>query len=340
MKQFLMIGLLIGVSASGQAQSVRTLVTPDSAAVGQTISFSILSSYDPDSYQPVYPDSTFFADPFEFRSMQVFRGVQARDSVVYRLQFFGTSDTLIAEKPIQFRSSTQALVTVRSAAVPVYFRSNLTADVGELRPIKPIFDFARNWWPLLVVLLGVIAAAALLWRYRDRLRPRTALPVIMEPPPDFVNPLHVLDEELQELSNLHRYESDAFKEFYFRLSIALRRYYENTYQVPALESTTREVVDLLRRQDLVPEILEIVNSVLRESDLVKFAKVIPSLHDAEQILQKVFALKELARKIDQRRIQQLRAAYEIRVGLRKPDPLPLEPDGARQPLITPKPDDL
>jgi len=340
MKLILILVLLAFSQIHAPAQSVRTLVVPDSVGVGESFSFVILSSFDPQVHQVIYPDSTFFRDPFEFRSVRVFRGVQARDSVVYRIQYFGLNDTLLTSKPVRFVAADQSTSTVQTAPVMIYFRSNLTADVSELQPIKPIFQFARNWWPLILIILAVFVAIYLIWRYKDRIWPATPPPAIVAAPVPYVNPLSVLDETLSQLSHLHRLEHDAFKEFYFRISIAFRQYLEDVHEIPALESTTREVNHLMQRLSVSEEICGEVLHILRESDLVKFAKVRPAFSDAEATLGRSLALKELLRRQDQRKIQELRAIYELRTGIRKPDSSEGAPPAERpsMPLITPKPE--
>src|SRR5690625_7004902 len=87
--------LLWGTFHSGafqiaSSQQVHTYVDADSVEVGQIIHYSIVLESNSD--EAVYPDGTEFEDPLEFISRQRFQVTATRDSLVYRMQFFGTEN--------------------------------------------------------------------------------------------------------------------------------------------------------------------------------------------------------------------------------------------------------
>ena len=67
---------------------------------------------------------------------------------------------------------------------------------------------------------------------------------------------------------------------YEAVTEALRRYLENRWGVPALESTTEDLRTLLRRSPVPSEVCGRVLSLLGEADLVKFAKARPEVEAA------------------------------------------------------------
>src|SRR5690625_8016259 len=77
--------------------------------------------------------------------------------------------------------------------VALYFRP-LGSDPAEeeFKALKPIFEFTRNWWPLLLALLMLLAA---FWTgsraYRSHKRRRDAAPPEVRPEP-FASPLDSL----------------------------------------------------------------------------------------------------------------------------------------------------
>jgi hypothetical protein len=310
--------LLLLASAQLRAQSVQTYVIPDTVSIGDTFSFVITAQYPANRYQATYPDSSRFGDSFEFRSVHRYRGAIARDSVVYRLQFFALTDTVIAAMPVMFSDGNQTF-RVDTAPVPIFFRSSLDPIADELRPIKPIFNFAMAIWPwlLLGILLGLVAY--LIWHYRNRLFKRMKDTAEASPPaeiPPFISPLRRLADDLKKLSDTEAFNNQGYKELYFELSIAFRRYFEDVYSILALESTTREVVQDLERRGMAPAQLSLVRELLRESDMVKFARFEP---DGKQAFDSVKTGEELVqqfRKTDQQRISMLRHDYEVRYGLR------------------------
>ncbi|MBZ0266695.1 hypothetical protein K8I85_00930, partial [bacterium] len=60
----------------------------------------------------------------------------------------------------------------------------------------------------------------------------------------------------------------------------LRRYLENRYGIPALESTTDDLREMLRNAPIRGDLAARVLSLLGEADLVKFAKGIPDPAEA------------------------------------------------------------
>jgi hypothetical protein len=304
-----------------KAQSVQTFVIPDTVAIGDTFSFVISTQYPVNRYQATYPDSTNFGDGFELRSVQRFRGINSRDSVVYRLQFFSLQDTVIGAKPVYFSDGSQTF-SVNTAPVPIFFRSSLDSVADELRPIKPLFSFAISLWPWL--LLGIIIGTGfyLIWRYRHRLFGKKTQEIsteLVKETPLFISPLRRLSEHLRRLDNVNNFHKDGFKELYFELSIAFRTYFEEVYMILALESTTREVLRDLEQRGMIPEQLTIVKAILRESDMVKFARVEPNEDQAVESLRRCEELVQQFRKTDQQRISMLRHDFEVKYGLRSVD---------------------
>ena len=84
-------------------------------------------------------------------------------------------------------------------------------------------------------------------------------------------------------------DPDIVKPFYVELTDILRTYVGRRARVPALESTTRELLDKLQRSQagtVVPgEVLsEIDDDVLSHADLVKFADLQPLLEKTRDMV--------------------------------------------------------
>lgn len=311
--------MLLHIGTVVQAQSVRSFATPDSLAIGDTFYFVITSQYNSTRYQAAYPDSTAFGDSFEYVSMRRYRGVQSRDSIVYRLQFFALQDTIMPPKTVQFLGGDTPL-RVETLPVPLYFKSVLDPADAELRPIKPIFQFGRAIWPYLVGLLLLITALYLFWRYRDRFIKQATEPVpAPKEVPPFRNPLKTLADDLVGLYQFENFKTDHYREFYFLVSQAFRQYFEDVYKVLALESTTRELLLDLGRKGADERIIDLLKLILRRADLVKFAKFEARTADAAETIEQAEELVQLLRKADNERIAHLKYMYELENGLRKPD---------------------
>jgi len=125
-------------------------------------------------------------------------------------------------------------------------------------------------------ILIVLAAAALLmfllylWK---RFKKTEATPVKNEPE----EPAHVIAfRELEKLKEEKLWQRGEIKQYYSRLTEIIRQYLMNRFSVPALEMTTFETLEALRKNGMEEdETFRKLRTVLTGGDLVKFAKYQP-----------------------------------------------------------------
>lgn len=152
--------------------------------------------------------------------------------------------------------------------------------------IKPIvttdWTFEEDMWPFLKAYLPyfllAIAVLFLAWRFWQRWKNRQTPPVVQQ----ISQPPHVIATRLlAELRAKKLWQNGKTKEFYSELSRILRGYLEEQFTMPALESTTDELIGLLKTRNFDATLIEKVQNLLQTADLVKFAKVEPpkDLHD-------------------------------------------------------------
>jgi len=166
----------------------------------------------------------------------------------------------------------------------------------KLFPIKPIvkepytFDDFKIyiWW-----LLGILLLAALIWylikRSKNKLEEKEKVPAIP--------PFELAKKRLKELDEKHLLEKSRVKQYYVELTDIVRNFIESEMHIPALESTTDELMETITdfnknsHLDIPKDILLKLQNLLKDADLVKFAKSKPlpneiDLHrtDAEKII--------------------------------------------------------
>ena len=90
-------------------------------------------------------------------------------------------------------------------------------------------------------------------------------------------------------------EKGAFREYYFRLSVVVRRYLEDRTGVDAMERTTTEVARDLGATNLDASHVAEVEGFLSGADLVKFAKHRPSAKASAEAADQI---RSLMRRID------------------------------------------
>jgi hypothetical protein len=304
--QFLLLG-----SGSLYAQQVQDYLVADSLHVGDKFNFTITLNKDKlyDAIQ--FPDSADFPTSIDIRQRKHFKLTQYRDSVVYELQFFGTEDQRLESLPITLIAGTDT-TTLYTTPAMLRFASVLQDEQGEFKPLKPIYQFARAWWPW--ILGGAIVFGLLFWGY---LRSKKFEPQLREepepiaPPPAFEHPLSQLEENIASLkeSDLLLQQRD-FDAFYVKLGDTIREYLERVYEFPALESTTTEIIQEMRSNAADNQMLAATRTVLQEADMVKFAKFEPTLDQAYKAIEKAEQFIERARELDRGRIEAMKRAHK------------------------------
>ncbi len=175
--------------------------------------------------------------------------------------------------------------TARAPGFRVHVQSRLAAETAPaLRPAPgPVAIPVRNLpllWGLSIAAVALLTALLTWWLLRV-VGPRLAPPPPGPPP----RPAHeVAWERLDALAARDLPAQGRFLEFYFELTEILREYFQNRYQIPALGDTSSELVDEIRRIGPKGITADELAALLGEADLVKFAKVEPSVSDAEQAL--------------------------------------------------------
>lgn len=295
--------LFLGHSNRAGAQQIHTMVDADSIRVGDTINLSVV--LDGNFTLREYPEAEAFPEDIDMLSRQRFQLESGRDSIVYSLQYFGVEDVTI--DPLEFAITTAEKDTIlRSSRVPLYFKSTLASDQEELRPLKPIFDFARSYWPIILGVILLIGLGFLLIRYlKERSKQDVFMPESFRET-EFINPLDELEEDIVALRSAKQPTNrEEFETFYVRLADAIRRYLKRVYDFPALEMTTREIITELQRERASAELIRDVKKVLRDADMVKFAKFNPASDQVSEAIQTGVDFLETARTVDSDRVEYL-----------------------------------
>lgn len=169
--------------------------------------------------------------------------------------------------------------TVRAEAVPLpsfEVGSVLPADAAVLEPMpaKGVIGPSFAWWPFALLLLALLALGLLAWRWIRRDRPAVAGPAVPAVPPR-VRALAALDRA--HAAGL--IERGEWKEFYTRVSHALREYLEAVQPAWGEDLTTSELLARIR-VDMGPDEAAALARLLRPADQVKFARRVPVADEA------------------------------------------------------------
>lgn len=154
-----------------------------------------------------------------------------------------------------------------------------SAEIADMDDIREIVREPGTWIDFLPELLGVLCLVlGVIWYLRKRKQKTKPKPVVQAPEPVFVpvTPAHLLAlQKLQRLANEKPWAKGEEMSYYVSLSMIVREYIERRYKVAALESTTMEIMELLKTVAFPAPLEKSLENLLNRTDFVKFAGTIP-----------------------------------------------------------------
>lgn len=157
-------------------------------------------------------------------------------------------------------------------------------DSIQIAPIKPIIEEAVNLedFKYLFIGLGMLVIASLLiYFFRSKKKE------VIEEEEEVYIPAHVTAlEKLRALDKKELWQKGEIKAYQSELTFIIREYLENRFHIPALETTTDEIL-----RDVPDEVdQEQLRNILQMADLVKFAKANPPADIHSRFLDQAFDL--------------------------------------------------
>ncbi len=168
-----------------------------------------------------------------------------------------------------------------------------TADIRDVKALINTPVSFREMLPYGISGLGLLLVAIFVILLVRRLRGKEPVRLKKE----LVVPPHVI--ALQTLDYLKKekiWQKGRVKEYYIILSDTIRKYVEDQFGIDSMESTTDETLQKFRRFAYDDSLLlEMLESLLNLSDLVKFAKEDPSPSENETNLTNAYLFVEKTR---------------------------------------------
>lgn len=163
------------------------------------------------------------------------------------------------------------------------------------REPKTFDDYKHLFWWLIPIFL--IIAVILYFVFRKKVK--KAAPIV------YVEPIQEALQRLKELDEKELLKQNKVKIYYSELTDIVRTYIEKDIKIPALESTTNELIETINdfnessKLGISKETIAELKEVLQSADLVKFAKSNPIVEEirghrniSERILQSLKPVKE------------------------------------------------
>lgn len=303
MIRFLTLFLLCLTTSLHAEEQPRVVarITPDSIGIGDR--FDLVIEVDRDQMQLVaFPD--FEADGqielMESLPVDTLRheGRRLRLAKRYRLAAFqegrfnlGRARVLYIDKNIVdtlFSEGDSLRLQVGTFQI-----DSTSQSIYDLKQQKDLpFRFAEIrtyfWWGIVLLLLLVAGIWALM-RYLA-LRGKRLGSLFRPAPPQ---PPHVVAiRDLEKLHNQKLWQNNRHKLYYSSLTDILRTYIVGRWGIPAMEMTSDEILAAMRSVELGNKEKMDLDAVLKDADLVKFAKFAPDAESNEADYLKVYYFVE------------------------------------------------
>jgi hypothetical protein len=273
--------LLPVLPARAQLVRVRSQVSSDSFMIGDQIEYSLQVEADRgvEFLMPRIGDT--LSHTLEILS-RLYSDTSLSDNRVivkngYVITGFESGPQVVPSQEVIYQKDGE-VDTARSMPLVINVYEPLVDTTQQIKPIKPPINTPvtfREVLPWVAGGLGILVVIGMVVRFLMRFLKRKKDPegFALRPP----EPAHIIAfRELDKLKEEKIWNRGKVKEYYSRLTEITRRYIERQYDIPAMESTTEEILVAFKTANLEDNLLDdILKDLLELADLVKFAKEDP-----------------------------------------------------------------
>lgn len=159
----------------------------------------------------------------------------------------------------------------------------LKQKMFDIKDIAQVESPLGTWWIYIIILLAIGIAGYFIYQFIKKRQNQPKVEAIV-----FKSPIEKATTLLQQLETKELWQKGEIKHYYSELTDIARNYIEEEINIPAMESTTSELIEGLRKASkqkklkLSNETVENLEKVLMQADLVKFAKVKPLDFEIEE----------------------------------------------------------
>ena len=150
----------------------------------------------------------------------------------------------------------------------------LRQKMYDIKDIVPANE-SSDWWKYLLGLVLIVGLGAIVyWFLKKRQKEKIEEEI-------YKTPIEKATTLLNNLEKKELWQHGEVKEYYSELTNIVRNYIEEAIEIPAMESTTTELIEGLKvasqkkKMKLSKETIDNLFVVLKQADLVKFAKSKP-----------------------------------------------------------------
>lgn len=239
--------------------------------VKYTISVNALTNIDvamPDFAENLAPIQSLLIHDWENLPDETLPGGRVVKKQTYELETYLTGVYEIPPAKVDFVINGNTNTLYSSALCVEVVSIAKEGEMTDIRDVKGVVELLlkeKNRTKVIIVLASLSAVALVLLLCLRKKKEKAAPP----PVPAHVKAFAALEALLAE----GLLEKELYKEYFSRLSLVLRTYIEDRFEIRAPELTTEEFLAVLRQDPKFSyEQREMLRSFLGECDMIKFAK--------------------------------------------------------------------
>lgn len=275
-KFYIYVLILISTTIFAQQKRVETSIDTAKNKIGAQFNLTLKTNVDTLS-NVVFPSSETFGKLEVIRSYVVDtikKGDRYELIKKYGLTQFDSGKYTIPSLRviINNKSFLTDSISVEVANVTV---DTLKQKMFDIKPIAEAPSDNSGIWKYLLILLLILGIGALVYFLIKKYQKKKIEQEI------FKTPIQKATTLLQTLEKKELWQKGEIKTYYSELTDIARNYIEEAIEIPAMESTTSELilglraVSIKKKMTLSQDTLENLEKVLKHADLVKFAKSKP-----------------------------------------------------------------
>ena len=280
MVKFLLGVFFVFIVVNVQAQTISVVAYTDTTdyLVGDFINYEIevVTRKNIEVISPSFPDTLSQLELIASEEPVLTEDEKSK-TAIYKFIFAGydSVQAVIPSVVVKYRIANDTSfkkIVIDSVVIQIHTVPVSTAE--EIKDVKSPITIPYNWmWLLLWVAIAVFLIVAGYFSYKKYKQKKSEQPIEKK---IIIIPPHVKAlAALEKLDNEQLWQKGFIKDYHSRITEIIRNYFEERFDLPAMELTTTETIHHLKSIKEKENILDITYDFLSNADLVKFARFQP-----------------------------------------------------------------
>ena len=280
MVKFLLGVFFVFIVVNVQAQTISVVAYTDTTdyLVGDFINYEIevVTRKNIEVISPSFPDTLSQLELIASEEPVLTEDEKSK-TAIYKFIFAGydSVQAVIPSVVVKYRIANDTSfkkIVIDSVVIQIHTVPVSTAE--EIKDVKSPITIPYNWmWLLLWVAIAVFLIVAGYFSYKKYNQKKSEQPIEKK---IIIIPPHVKAlAALEKLDNEQLWQKGFIKDYHSRITEIIRNYFEERFDLPAMELTTTETIHHLKSIKEKENILDITYDFLSNADLVKFARFQP-----------------------------------------------------------------